>query len=131
MKFRFLVSGPALSEAQVEALRHSIEDLAQSYGMDKFALPFLVESFPPGQTIRLVADPDFGAAMEMRACTKCGASWPTRTFAGDWCPICEHKSARWGLNAFRDWVRREPLDVVVFGLLMFVCGFAACKLLKP
>lgn len=129
MKFTVLVRGRARSPESLAAFLRAIED--QAYichpGYPGLSYPGLTVEIVPSE---VPAAPAAGPE-EMRGCPKCGASWPARTFAGDWCPLCERKSARWGLNAFRDWVRREPLDVVVFGLLMFVCGFAACKLLKP
>lgn len=134
VKFAFLVSGPALSEGQIEALRHSIEDLAQQYGMDKFAVPFVVERVPDylafpleGQTARLPGPLGHFPAV----CPACGVTVKTASEGAlhlvDGC----QKSAPGRLKRLRDLMGWTPLDLVVFGPLCFAFGFLVRMMLKP
>lgn len=159
MKFRLLVTGRARSPESLAAFRRAIEE--QAYMCHPGYVGLTVEMLPSEAGLRRAPETARCGHCGVRLTAeefsehKCGSpAWPCHALPVDqWCdnrgpgdfmghtcgPPAEvlklieegAKSARWGLNAFRDWVRREPLDVVVFGLLMFVCGFAACKLLKP
>lgn len=133
MKFAFLVSGPALSEGQIEALRHSIEDLAQQYGMDKFAVPFVVERVPDYLAFPLEGPPARlpGPLGHFPAvCPACGVTVKTASEGAlhlvDGC----QKSAR----RRRMWPRwfwgPEPLYVVVLLAITFGVAVLVFKLVK-
>jgi hypothetical protein len=128
MKFRFLVSGPALSEAQIEALRHSIEDLAQSYGMDKFSTPFLVEQIPSGQTLRVIVDESVPLPTALR-CGHCGALLTAEQAWSHLCPKGSKSARRW--LKWDDVIpKAAPLQLVVWSVELAFSLFGLWNLLK-
>jgi hypothetical protein len=112
MKFRFLVSGGALSDGQIEALRHSIEDLCQHYGMDRLSEPFLVQRLSEAWPLE-------GASARSERCRRCGGVVLFK----------RSKPERDRLTRFFAFVNARPLHLVVWWLVCVGVGFFGVKLL--
>ena len=148
MKFRFLVSGSALSPERVEAIRRSIEDV----GLRLTSGVILVELLPADQTIRLVSVDDSGLCYCSAApgphgahlqsgvpgplpivpptALRCGHCGELVTGEQAWGHKCGAKSARRSLMPRLPLTLYGPLDIVfVFGGC-FGIGFMVCKVLE-